>query len=80
MLSNFVYFLLYGKHLFWRIAQFDWLLTGQDFPVLPTGNTQFLLPYKAVTRAKTFQDDQRMSKSCLNHQNEEKETKNTEKG
>jgi hypothetical protein len=23
------------KHLFWRIAQFDWLLTRQDIPVLP---------------------------------------------
>jgi hypothetical protein len=25
-------------------VQFDWLLTRQDFPVLPTGNTQFLMP------------------------------------
>jgi hypothetical protein len=24
--------------------QFDWLLMRQDFPVLLTGNTQFLLP------------------------------------
>jgi hypothetical protein len=33
--------LLCGK----RMAQSDWLLTGQDFPVLPTGNTLFLLPW-----------------------------------
>jgi hypothetical protein len=26
------------------MAQSDWPLTGQDFPVLPVGNTQFLLP------------------------------------
>jgi hypothetical protein len=25
------------------MAQFDWLLTRQDFPVLPTGNMHFLL-------------------------------------
>jgi hypothetical protein len=30
-----------GKHLFWRMVQSDWLMTGQDFPVLPMGNTQF---------------------------------------
>jgi hypothetical protein len=34
--------LLYGKNVFWRMPQSDWLLTGQDFPVLPTGNAQFL--------------------------------------
>ena len=43
---------MYGKHLFWQMAQFDWLLTWQDFPVLPTDNTQFLLPYEAATRAE----------------------------
>jgi hypothetical protein len=34
--------------LLWWIAQFDWLLPRQDFPVLPTGNAQFLLPYEAA--------------------------------
>jgi hypothetical protein len=48
-------------------VQFDWLLTKQDFPVLP-GNTQFLLP----------RDESRVSngKKCLKVfqtiQNEEK--------
>jgi hypothetical protein len=28
------------------MAQSDWLLTGQDFPVLPTGDTLFLLPWQ----------------------------------
>jgi hypothetical protein len=47
---------------------FDWLLTRQDFPVLPTDNTQFLLPC----------DESRVSngKKCLKVfqtiQNEEK--------
>ena len=25
-------------------TQCDWLISGPDFPVLPTGNTKFLLP------------------------------------
>jgi hypothetical protein len=33
------YYYNYGKHLFWRMAQPDWLLMGRDFPILPTGNT-----------------------------------------
>jgi hypothetical protein len=34
------------------MTQFDWLLTRQDFPVLPKGNTQSLLPDEAATRAE----------------------------
>jgi hypothetical protein len=37
-------YLLYGKHLFWKMMRSDWPLMGQDFPVLPTGIMQFLLP------------------------------------
>ena len=48
------------KHLFWRRAQFDWLLTGQDFPVLPTGNTQFLLPcYVRLRREPSFKQSKK---------------------
>ncbi len=61
------------------MAQFDWLLMGHDFPVLPTGNKQFLLPYEASTRAKTFQTLKTRLKVVQNEQNEEKYPKNTEK-
>ena len=30
--------------IFGEMKHCDWLLTGPDFPVFPTGNTQFLLP------------------------------------
>jgi hypothetical protein len=43
--------LLYGLHLFWRMTQSDWLLTGQDLPVLPTGKRIFNYPVrKTITR------------------------------
>jgi hypothetical protein len=43
-----------GKHLFWQMAQSDWLRTGQDFSVLPAGNTQFLLPCQENNHKKTL--------------------------
>jgi hypothetical protein len=36
------------------MAQFDWLLTGQDFPVLPTDNKQFLLPCEENNHKKLY--------------------------
>jgi hypothetical protein len=51
--------LLYGKHLFWWIAQFDWLLARQDFPVFPTA--QYAI-YIALRRESSFKQ-QNVSKS-----------------
>ncbi len=53
---------------------------GRIFPVLPTGNTQFLLPYEAAMRAKNVSDDQKMSKRCLKSSKRRKNPQNTEKG
>ena len=76
--SECKFYLLYGKHLFLRIAQFDLLLTVQDFPVLPTSNTQFFIAlYEAATRAKTFQ---RMSKICLKSSKRRKRDQKCGKG
>jgi hypothetical protein len=36
------------------MAQSDWLLTGQDFPVLPTGNTQFAFQSSLLLKVFVF--------------------------
>ena len=40
--------ILNGKHFFWGVVLFDWLLTKQVTPV----NTQFLLSHEANIRKK----------------------------
>jgi hypothetical protein len=45
------YILLYCKHLFWRMAQSDWWLKGQDFPYCPQAIPNFYCPVrKTVTK------------------------------
>jgi hypothetical protein len=52
MIVYYSHLLYYGKRLFWRMARSAWLLTGQDFPVFPTGNALFLVPCRENNRKK----------------------------
>ena len=54
-----------------------WLLTGQDFPVLPTGNSNAL---RGCDESEDVSDDQKMLKSCLKSSKRRKKTPKYGKG
>ena len=70
---------MHGKHLIWQMAQFDWLLTRQDFPVLHAHGQYAIFTGLPPTRLRreppSFKQSKKGLKVVQNHKNEENQQK-----